>query len=1240
MSYISAIRQGDNVVVWERHDSSVDGRIARIYPAPYHFYVEDPDGEFTGMHGQKLAIREFDTARRFYHAKKMNADEQTRMYESDIASELRVLSQRYYEAKAPDLNVTFFDIEVDYVPELGFSTIANPYAPVNSVALYHQHEGRFVVLAVPPQDANCEVPDYGPATQEFIDELNEREQIIEGVEIDIHFCKDERELLIRFLGEIENSDVISGWNSDYFDVPYIGTRLKKLGTRYFNMLSFPNSKEPSWREIYRYGQPAWMLDLNGRVSLDYLDLFRKYEVAERPSYKLESIADEIVPELPKLNYEGSLALLYRNDFTYFVRYNIRDTEILKGFEDRLGYVGVANDVVHLSTGLFKHVGGTLKLAELATINHCHHKLDPPIMVNDMDVPLEDSQIQGALVLNPQVGEHNHVGMIDIKSLYPNAIRMINISPETLRGQFVAETHAAKEIADKSDKILSFRYEDGTTEEHSAIEWREVFKEKGWAVSGFGTAFDQTVEGIIPKILGHWFDMRVDFQKKKAEAKAAGNEESAAYYDRLQYVYKIKLNSFYGALTNKYFRFYDLRLGESTTATGRAILRHQCAEVNRILKGEYDVAGEAVVYGDSVSGTSLIETPHGEIEIKDLFKEISYTKGTKEYSLCDDQALTYVERSHQNEFRNIKYVMRHKVNKQMFRVWFGNTRYLDVTEDHALIGYANSNHKNPGLIGVKPSDVGKNNINSLLLNSYIPHKEYVSNWQLSPEMFQLMGLIIGDGHVEKKKQSGVGLSIGAQDKHEIIKKVIEPLISQGWFTSVIHMKNGHDIRLCGVKGWTFLREQLYPRGIKEIPEWIFDNTSHDIRNFIKGYFSADGFANKNKTVGLCSTNLKFIKQVNRLLKIVHIPSNYWTETTENSFNGQYSGTYTTKLTVYCSQEFGEQIGFIQNRKNKNISTTYSTNTQHRLNQKSFCLITPSKIEKIEYVDYVYDIEIDDTHTFYANDILVHNTDSTYFQTYMKNDKDAVDMAVGIGDMVNNSFNDFLADTFLISDKFHNIISTECELVTGRGIYVSKKRYILRLIWLDGYFVDLIKVMGLDTKKTTLPNEVSKELNTFIERYLKGDDWDVIAEEIVEYKEVLSEPDNIMGIGLPKGIKGIEDYTNKLIKDPTHRLPGHVAAAMMYNLCLEKYSDNVSPKIVSGNKIKVFYFNQKFGRFKSIAIPVDIEIVPQWFFDEYADKIDTAAQIQRLVDNPIKNIITAIGKDVPTKQSLYVDSELIF
>jgi DNA polymerase elongation subunit (family B) len=674
-----------------------------------------------------------------------------------------------------------------------------------------------VVLAIPPDDATCEVPQAGPAEQDFYDKMEEITPLVEGVELDVHFCKDEKELLIRLLGEIEDSDVVCGWNSDFFDVPYIGKRLELMGHRFFKMLSFPEAMKPSWREIEKFGQPQMMLDLSGRVRLDYMELFRKYEVAERPSYKLESIADEVLPELPKLEYEGSLADLYRKDFAYFIRYNIRDTEILKGFEDRLGYVALANEMVHLSTGDFKHVGGTLKLAELATINYCHHKLGG-IIVNDLHVPDHDGQIKGAMVLDPKVGLQEWVGSVDINSLYPSAIRSINISPETLRGQFVAEVEAAEEFAKNSYANLVFRYEDGEMEEHPATEWRDIFRKRKWACSGFGTTFDQEHQGIIPKILEDWYAQRKVFQKKKAEAHDAGDKLREGYFDRLQYVYKIKLNSFYGALTNRFFRFYDLRMGESTTGTGRMILRHQCAEANKVLKGKYDMAGEAVVYGD--------------------------------------------------------------------------------------------------------------------------------------------------------------------------------------------------------------------------------------------------------------------------------------------------------------------------------------------------------------------------------------TDSTYFSTFASDKETAVEIATGVGDLVNDSFDEFMRESFCVTDEFNGIIACACEIVSDRGIFVDKKRYILHLVSNDGYEVDKLKVMGLDTKKTTMPKEVSAKLNKFVERYLKGEEWDIIAQDIVDYKDELSNTKDIMSIGLPKGIKGIEDYTQQLkAYGEGVRLPGHIAAGIFYNLNREKYEDKESMPIVSGMKIKVFYLSKKYGRFKSIALPLDIQTLPQ-------------------------------------------------
>ena len=174
------------------------------------------------------------------------------------------------------------------------------------------------------------------------------------------------------------------------------------------------------------------------------------------------------------------------------------------------------------------------------------------------------------------------------------------------------------------------------------------------------------------------------------------------------------------------------------------------------------------------------------------------------------------------------------------------------------------------------------------------------------------------------------------------------------------------------------------------------------------------------------------------------------------------------------------------------------------------------------------------------------------------------------------------------------------------------------------------MGLDTKKTTLPMEVAKEINKFIERYLKGESWESISYSIVDYKTTLKNSHDITVIGLPKGVNGIEQYTKAYSLDKDARLPGHVAASIYYNECLETYEDKVSMPIMSGMKIKVFYLIGKHGKFKSIALPTDVEVVPQWFLDNF--KIHKDAHIKRLVDNPLENILKAIGKKSPTKQSM--------
>lgn len=930
MSYISAVQMGDDIMVWERGD---DGeRTVITHRAPYYFYVDDDAGEYTTIYGTRVSKISFPTQLRFRAAVKKNRDQGIRVWESDIEPRVRVLSSEYFERPVPNLHTTFFDIEVDYDPKRGFSSPINPYAPINSVSILHAWSKELVVIVVPPEEGWDEDRLRDAVTSAVPDVPVPAEFALRYV-----MCKDERELLINLIYEFEDSDVICGWNSDFFDVPYVAQRILRVLDNIELDLSViqtpglnpkdkveckwnndpnPIAKRCKWLrklDFDLYGLPEFRIvssresgrllgvtcDLRGRIRADYMNLYKKFEQGDRQSYKLSAISDIVLvdddtdkPLLPKLEYEGSLADLYRNNFPFFVRYNIRDTEILYGFEKKLGYVNLSNEIYHLSTGLFSHITGTIKLAELALINYCHHKLKK--VVNNFEKSQEDRKIDGALVLLPQIGLHEEFGSIDINSLYPSAIRSLNISPETLRGQFVNCFDDAAEVAKNSNKMISFIFEDtGELDTRPACDWRTYFLGKKWAISGYGTAFDQTTQGFIPALLAGWYDMRKEYQALQRKAIQANDSETAAYYDRLQYVYKIKLNSAYGALTNLYFRFFDLRMGESTTATGRVILKHQCRKVSEILEGNYDV----------------------------------------DFPL----------------YENIE----------------------DATDEK--VGYT------------------LEEANKICLNGPV-------------------------------------------------------------------------------------------------------------------------------------------------------------------FNGQ----------------------------------------------------------------------------FQSDAVIYGDTDSTYFKTYTTDPTEVIQVADAVAAQVNDSYQQFMRDTFLCTAGFDNIIKCGREIISDKGIFVEKKRYILHITNLNGKAVDKMKVMGLDTKKTTLPAEVSKEINKFIERYLKGESWELISQSIVDYKTELLNSKNITVIGLPKGVNGIEQYTKAYSIDVNARLPGHVAAAIYYNECLEAYGDRVSMPIMSGMKIKVFYLIGKHGKFKSIALPTDIEVVPQWFLDNF--KVDTKAHIKRLVDNPLENILKAIGKKSPTKQSM--------
>jgi DNA polymerase elongation subunit (family B) len=431
--------------------------------------------------------------------------------------------------------------------------------------------------------------------------------------------KTEREMLEAFLDLIDDADILSGWNSEGFDIPYLVNRvarvLSKSHTRRFCLWD----KLPKQREFERFGATQQTYDTIGRVHMDYMQLYRKYTYHEMHSYSLDAIGEYELGER-KVDYEGTLDQLYNNDFEKFIAYSRQDVDLLVKLDKKLQFIDLANVLAHSNTVLLQTTMGAVAQTDQAIINEAHAQ---GMIVPDKRYDKDTTQAAGAYVATPKKGLHKWVGSIDLNSLYPSIIRSCNMSTETIIGQVrhsytkemienaktVAEawegrfaTHEYELVINKDiEEVLHLDFEDGTSFEATGAEIYEIVFNSGqpWIISANGTIFTYEKKGIIPGLLERWYAERKELQAKARDAREEGGDKFA-YWDKRQLVKKINLNSLYGALLNPGSRFFDSRLGQSTTLTGRCIAKHMAAELNKIIAGEYDHQGEAIVYGDTDS----------------------------------------------------------------------------------------------------------------------------------------------------------------------------------------------------------------------------------------------------------------------------------------------------------------------------------------------------------------------------------------------------------------------------------------------------------------------------------------------------------------------------------------------------------------------------------------------------------------------------------------------------------------
>lgn len=796
MSYVDSFfkKGGDSEVI--RVVERVNGqRVYKEYTPDYHFYISDPRGSSKTIYGdivKKIVPRTHAEKQKLIKTMGYN----TKKWETDVDPVFRCLEQNYHSGDTPALHVAFFDIETSFDKDKGWSeaSVADNY--ITSISVHLQWIDQMVCLAIPPSGMS----------------MQEAEQIANDIMGDcnatIALFSSEIDMLNTFMDIIEDADVLSGWNSEAYDIPYTVNRIKKVMGRHEARRMCLWEQEPKIREFERGGKMQPTYDLIGRVHVDYLQLYKKYNYEERHSYALNAISEIELGE-NKVAYDGTLDELYNDDFKKFLEYNIQDTRLLDKLDKKLQFIDLANSIAHANCVLIQTTMGAVAVTDQAVLMEAH---DKGLICPDKKRGKDDknNRAAGGWVATPKKGLHKWVASTDMKSLYPSVIRALNMSPETIVGQIrLDRTNSAISAWEAKGTVHTFAswwndrfnvlemeefynrdigerlildMENGDVLEVTGKELHGLIFHSGqpWCISANGTIFRTDIDGIIPGLLTRWYRERktlqgimTDYQDIEDNPKISGVlvpeelftvddvtdalgfynsfSESEAYkpktlkslveqgnktavveymnrhcltvkngkaihrnqyelkkiigfWDKRQLVKKISLNSAYGALLNAGSRFFDQRLGQSTTLTGRSITRHMAAKTNEMITGMYDHYGQAVVYGDTdslVSETNIISNL-GTSTIESLFEQCceQWKDGEKEYAHDPDlMVMSYDKTINEPYLGHIEYIYRHRVSKNMYEIEdsLGNT--VIVTEDHSVMV-----ERDGDLISVKPADI--------------------------------------------------------------------------------------------------------------------------------------------------------------------------------------------------------------------------------------------------------------------------------------------------------------------------------------------------------------------------------------------------------------------------------------------------------------------------------------------------------------------------------------------------------
>ena len=625
-------------------------------------------------------------------------------------------------------------------------------------------------------------------------------------------CDDEKMLIQEFLTfwEKNQPDVVTGWNTEFFDIPYICNRIKNLyEEKEVNRLS-PWGTVSS-REVYKMGKHQQVYDIQGISHLDYYDLYRKFTYTNRESYRLDHIAHVELGQSKDDNPYETFREWYLKDFQSFIDYNIQDVEIVDRLEDKMRLIELCLTMAYDAKVNYMDVLGSVKYWDILIYNELRKK---NIVIPQKIVRKKNEKFEGAYVKDPQVGLHKWVMSFDLNSLYPHLIMQYNISPETL-------------VANEKVKNMSVEKLLNREVDTSVL--------KDATMTPNGALFKTTQKGFLPELMQKMYDDRVKYKQLMLEAQKDYEKtkdpkllRDISKFNNIQMAKKISLNSAYGAIGNVWFRYYNILVAEAITTSGQLAIRYIEHSLNQYLNKILDTRDEDYIIAsdtDSVYITfdKLVDKVlNGEHDKKKIVNFLD--------RVAKEKIEPFIDKSYQGL---ADYVNAYEQKMQMKReviadkgIWVAKKRYILNAHDVEGVRYKEPKLKIMGVEAVKSSTPAAcrekikealtiiMNEDSEVLNTFIQdfREEFMT---LKPELVAYPRSVNGllkwtESHNLFKKGAPIHCKGAILYNHLLKEKKLQgkyPFIQEGDKIKFLHMKIPNTYQSTSISFMTKLPEEL-------------------------------------------------------------------------------------------------------------------------------------------------------------------------------------------------------------------------------------------------------------------------------------------------------------------------------------------------------------------------------------------------------------------------------------------------